>query len=146
MVTVKEFFLRQVAAVLLSDAQCHRASHSEIFCVPSLNPKNSLFLTYPVGYIILSNQADFFNGMRRFRLRRLWRVNSEALRIAAGLNLKRLLKKRGWRHRPEPAAALSAFFLAAFWRLAHPWLVSVSVSSRIRSSYIMNKGDFILSC
>lgn len=116
--TVKEFFLRQVAAVLLSDAQCHRASHAEIFCVPSLNPKNSLFLTCPVGYSIVSNQADFFNGMRRFRLRRLWWVNCEVLRIAAGLKLKRLLKKRGWRHRPEPAVALSAFFLAAFDWLA----------------------------
>jgi hypothetical protein len=61
--TVKEFFLRQVAAIFLSDAQFHRASHAEIFCVPSLNPKNSLFLTYPVGYSIVSNQADFFNGM-----------------------------------------------------------------------------------
>jgi hypothetical protein len=29
--------------------------------------------------------------MRRFRLRRLWRVNVEALVIAAGQNIKRLL-------------------------------------------------------
>ena len=56
--------------------------------------------------------------MRLFRLRRLWWVNCEVLRIAAGLNLKRGLKKRGWRHRPEPAAALSAFFMAAFDWLA----------------------------
>jgi hypothetical protein len=56
--------------------------------------------------------------MRLFRLRRLWWVNCEVLRIAAGLNLKHLLEKRGWRHRPEPAAALSAFFLAAFDWLA----------------------------
>ena len=56
--------------------------------------------------------------MRRFRLRRLWWVNCEVLRIAAGLNLKCLLKNRGWRHRPETAAALSAFFLAAFDWLA----------------------------
>src|SRR6266516_2801185 len=33
---------------------------------------------------------------RRFRLRRLWRVNIEALRTATGQKLKRLLKKRGW--------------------------------------------------
>lgn len=35
-----------------------------------------------------------WHGMRRFRLRRLWRVNCEALMRAAGQNLKRLLKKR----------------------------------------------------
>src|SRR6266516_3876989 len=33
-----------------------------------------------------------WHGMRRFRLRRLWRVNCEALMRAAGQNLKRLLK------------------------------------------------------
>ena len=52
--------------------------------------------------------------MRRLRLRELKRVNCEALLRAAGQNLKRLLKKRGSRHRPGPAEAFSAFFLAAF--------------------------------
>jgi Transposase DDE domain len=33
-----------------------------------------------------------WHGMRLFRLRLLWRVNCEALMIAAGQNLKRLLK------------------------------------------------------
>ena len=51
-------------------------------------------------------EAKDWHGMRRFRLRRLWRVNSEALMTAAGLNLKRLLKKRGWGRRPFPAEAL----------------------------------------
>ncbi|MFL5624855.1 MAG: IS1182 family transposase [Ktedonobacteraceae bacterium] len=46
-----------------------------------------------------------WHGMRRFRLRRLWRVNCEALIRAAGQNLKRLLKKRGWGRRPFPAEA-----------------------------------------
>jgi hypothetical protein len=41
-------------------------------------------------------EAKDWPGMRRFRLQRLWRVNCEALMIAAGLNLKRLLSKRGW--------------------------------------------------
>jgi len=50
--------------------------------------------------------------MRRFRLRRLWRVNCEALMMAAGQNLKRLLKKRGWGRRPYPAEAAFANFLA----------------------------------
>ncbi len=63
--------------------------------------------------------------MRRFRLRRLWRVNSEALRIAAGLNLKRLLKKRGWGRRPFPTEAFYAFFLATFWSLTDPSLLCI---------------------
>jgi transposase len=53
-------------------------------------------------------EAKDWHGMRRFRLRRLWRVNCEALRIAAGLNLKRLLKKRGWGRHPFPAEAMCA--------------------------------------
>ncbi len=57
-------------------------------------------------------EAKDWHGMRRFRLRELWRVNCEALMIAAGQNLKRLLKKRGWGRRPCPAEAMCAFFLA----------------------------------
>lgn len=37
-------------------------------------------------------EAKDWHGLRRFRLRRLWRVNCEALLIAAGQNLKRLLE------------------------------------------------------
>ncbi len=44
-----------------------------------------------------------WHGMRRFRLRQLWRVNCEALVRAGGQNLKRLLKKHGWGRRPWPA-------------------------------------------
>ena len=63
-----------------------------------------------------------WHGMRRLRLRELKRVNGEALLRAAGQNLKRLLKKRGGRHRPGPAEALSAFFLAAFeWVARTVW-------------------------
>jgi hypothetical protein len=60
-------------------------------------------------------EAKDWHGLRRFRLRLLWRVNCEALRIATGQNLKRLLKKRGWGRRPFPVEALSAFFLASYW-------------------------------
>ncbi len=60
-------------------------------------------------------EAKDWHGLRRFRLRLLWRVNCEALRIATGQNLKRLLKKRGWGRRPFPVEALSAFFLASCW-------------------------------
>jgi hypothetical protein len=40
-------------------------------------------------------EAKEWHGMRRFRLRTLWRVNAEALVIAAGQNAKRLLDFRG---------------------------------------------------
>jgi transposase len=49
-----------------------------------------------------------WHGLRRFRLRRLWRVNSEALLIGAGLNLKRLLTQWGWGRRPFPDGAFIA--------------------------------------
>lgn len=55
----------------------------------------------------LFGEAKEWHGMRRFRLRRLWRVNGFALVIAAGQNLKRLLKKRGWGRRPFPAEAVA---------------------------------------
>ena len=50
-------------------------------------------------------QAKDGHGLRRFRVRRLWRVNTEALLIAAGQNLKRLLSWRGWGRRPWPGGA-----------------------------------------
>ena len=61
----------------------------------------------------LFGEAKEWHGMRRFRLRRLWRVNCEALVISAGQNLKRLLKKRGWGRRPFPSEAICA----SFWLL-----------------------------
>ena len=84
-------------------------------------------------------EAKDWHGMRRFRLRRLWRVNSEALRIAADLNLKRLLKKRGWGRRPFPAEAICALFLASFWWLTRRSLGYVSVSLVFGSDYPMSK-------
>jgi transposase len=87
-------------------------------------------------------EAKDWHGMRRFRLRRLWRVNSEALMIATGQNLKRLLKKRGWGRRPFPVEALCA----SFWGLLRNVLVLVlkeqsflvsfgSASSIVRTPY-----------
>jgi hypothetical protein len=43
-----------------------------------------------------------WHGLPRFRLRGLENVNGEALLIAAGQNLKRLLHWRGWGRRPVP--------------------------------------------
>jgi transposase len=60
-----------------------------------------------------------WHGMRRFRLRRLWRVNCEALMRAAGQNLKRLLKKRGWGRRPWPEGAAHAAGSLLFGFLLH---------------------------
>ncbi|QBD77277.1 hypothetical protein EPA93_15265 [Ktedonosporobacter rubrisoli] len=55
----------------------------------------------------LFGEGKQWHGMRRFRLRRLWRVNCEALVIASGQNLKRLLQKRGWGRRPFPSEAVA---------------------------------------
>jgi transposase len=40
-------------------------------------------------------EAKEWHGMRRFRLRKLWRVNAEAMVIATGQNIKRLLAFSG---------------------------------------------------
>ena len=90
-------------------------------------------------------EAKDWHGMRRFRLRRLWRVNSEALMIAAGQNLKRLLKKRGWGHRPCPSEAVCALFLAAFGWLTRSCLEYWSFSSCTGSVYPMIKRKHITS-
>ena len=50
-------------------------------------------------------EGKAWHGLRRFRLRGLPRVNSEAQLIAAGQNLKRLLSKQGWGRRPWPGGA-----------------------------------------
>jgi len=51
-------------------------------------------------------EAKQWHGLRRFRLRRLWRVNIEALLIASVQNLKRLLKPRyPGRNQPDPAGS-----------------------------------------
>lgn len=55
----------------------------------------------------LFGEGKQWHGMGRFRLRRLWRVNCEALVIASGQNLKRLLQKQGWGRRPFPTEAMA---------------------------------------
>ncbi len=86
-------------------------------------------------------EAKDWHGLRRFRLRLLWRVNSEALLIASGQNLKRLLKKWGWGRRPFPAEAMYAFFLASFIWFTCTTLGYVSVSLFIGSDYFMRKWE-----
>ena len=50
-------------------------------------------------------EAKDWHGLRRFRLRGLEKVNGQALLIAAGQILKRLLSQRGWGRRPFPSGA-----------------------------------------
>ena len=51
-------------------------------------------------------EAKAWHGLERFRLRRLEKVNTEALLIATGQNLKRLLSWRGWGRRLWPGGAV----------------------------------------
>jgi transposase len=56
----------------------------------------------------LFGEAKAWHGLRRFRLRRLPKVNTQALLTAAGQNLKRLLRRRGWGRRPWPGGPAAA--------------------------------------
>jgi hypothetical protein len=68
----------------------------------------------------LFGEAKQWHGLTRFRLRRLWRVNIEALLIASVQNLKRLLKPR-YPHSvpPHPTSSLV---------MATPWAFVVRFS------------------
>jgi hypothetical protein len=59
-------------------------------------------------------EAKQWHGLRRFR--GLEKVNGEALFVAAGQNLKRLLSGRGWGRRPFPSGA-AGIVLPALSRL-----------------------------
>jgi transposase len=56
-------------------------------------------------------EAKDWHRLRRFRLRGLPKVNGEALLIATGQNLKRLLSWRGWGRRPFPSGAVGVMLL-----------------------------------
>jgi transposase len=58
----------------------------------------------------LFGEAKAWHGLGRFRLRGLWKVTVEALLIAAGQNLKRLLQQWGWGRRPWPGGAAAMPF------------------------------------
>ena len=53
----------------------------------------------------LFGEAQQWHGLRRFRLRGLWKVNCEGVLTATGQNLKRLLSSRGWGRRSFPGGA-----------------------------------------
>jgi hypothetical protein len=52
---------------------------------------------------------------RRFRLRGLWKVNTEGLIKAAGQNIKQLLKAKIRKMRPNPPANVAALRLFAMF-------------------------------
>ena len=79
----------------------------------------------------LFGEAKEWHGMRRFRLRRLWRVNCEALVIASGQNLKRLLKKRGWGRHPFPSEARCASFWVSLGQVFIPFLEESFLSCQL---------------
>lgn len=79
-------------------------------------------------------EAKDWHGMRRFRLRRLWRVNCEALLIASGQNLKRLLSKRGWGRRPLPSGA--AIHWVVLWLYA--WYLSVQFTLTVIQDHALS--------
>ena len=54
----------------------------------------------------LFGEAKDWHGLRRFRLRGLWKVNCEGLLIATGQNLKRWLSHTGWGRRHGPVGSL----------------------------------------
>src|SRR4051812_36567024 len=56
----------------------------------------------------LFGEAKDWHGLGRFRLRGLWKVNADALLVATGQNLKRLVRERGWGRRPWPNGAPEA--------------------------------------
>jgi transposase len=71
----------------------------------------------------LFGEAKQWHGLRQFRLRGLWKVNTEGLMVAAGQNLKRLLTYQGWGQRRGPAGWGAALALAPPFRpteLDHP--------------------------
>jgi hypothetical protein len=77
----------------------------------------------------LFGKAKQWHQMSKFRLRRLEKVNIEGLLIAAGLNIKRLLRSQRWRTPLNPATA---------WALEVP----VSLADTLLSCFLALGSDF----
>ncbi len=88
-------------------------------------------------------EAKDWHGMRRFRLRRLWRVNCEALLSASGQNLKRLLQQRGWGRRPLPSGA--ALHFAGLVLLFVVWSIQAAISTAPASQKPHDKARLLTS-
>jgi hypothetical protein len=61
----------------------------------------------------LFGEAKEWHGLRRFRLRGLAKVNSEALLVAAGQNLKHWLTATWWKRRFPPIGSLALAAVAS---------------------------------
>lgn len=81
-----------------------------------------------------------WHGMRRYRLRRLWCVNCEAVMRAAGQNLKRLLKKRGWGRRPWPQGAENILLFDIFCPFWKHLFHSLSTNDRLFELVLLRHG------
>ncbi|MDQ2784710.1 MAG: transposase, partial [Chloroflexota bacterium] len=70
----------------------------------------------------LFGEAKDWHGLRRFRLRRLAKVNIEAPVVASGQNIKRLLTMQGWGGHPGPGGAgAEARLPALLGRIGRRW-------------------------
>jgi transposase len=78
-------------------------------------------------------EGKLWHGLRRFRLRRLWRVNIEALMIAGAQNLKRLLTWRGWKYPPASGMAVPLPLTCGHPPLSGCIIAWICVVSRLRS-------------
>ena len=65
-------------------------------------------------------EAKTLHGLRRFRLRGIEKVNIEGLMVAAGQNLKRLLRHRGTGLAPQSMISLAARSIRLLSRLFRP--------------------------
>jgi transposase len=66
----------------------------------------------------LFGEAKQWHNLRRFRLRGLWKVNTEGLLVATGQNLKRLLAHKGWGKRRGPAGWNTALAFSPLFPVA----------------------------
>jgi transposase len=91
-----------------------RAYHATQFYVTAMRKRK-------VWVEPLFAEAKDWHGLRRFRLRGLLKVNGEAVLIAAGQNLKRLLSWQGWGRRPWPNGAAGLALTTAKPVAVGPW-------------------------
>lgn len=91
-------------------------------------------------------EAKDWHGLRRFRLRGLPKVNGEALLIAAGQNLKRLLSHGGWGRRPWPNGAAGLVLLALRTGTGGVRLTRVAVPRRDPCSLRRDRPPFSTGC
>ncbi len=76
-------------------------------------------------------EAKTLHGLRRFHLRGIEKVNIEGLMIAAGQNLKRLLRQRGTR--PSPLASFASLPIRLRSLFSRPAAIHHSISTAISS-------------